>query len=153
MTTTGQRVILLVATAGLTAAAWTGCSTTYAVKVDAITKPVVTDATSYRIKNKNASVAEDNLRYKEATNYVKTALSGRGLYEAPPDVTPDIIVPVSEEDERKLAEQHFHDSQPSDDTQGKPEKVSDIQLDRAIDVIKGVKLFARQAKLSQPALK
>ena len=92
MTTTGHRVILLVATTGLAAAGWTGCSTTYAVKVDAITKPAVADAASYRIKNKNASVEEDNLRYKEAANYVKTALSGRGLYEAPPDVTPDIIV-------------------------------------------------------------
>lgn len=73
--------------------AWSGCATTYAVKVDAITQPKVKEAAaSYRIRNKNPGMEEDNLRYKEAANYVKTALSGRGMYEAPVDVTPDVIV-------------------------------------------------------------
>ncbi|HWA09809.1 MAG TPA: hypothetical protein VG838_10195 [Opitutaceae bacterium] len=80
-----------------------GCATIYDVKVDAISRPAdaaaaakakepVKETASYRLKNKNPSTDEDNLRYKEATNYVKTALSGRGLYEAPANVTPDIIV-------------------------------------------------------------
>jgi hypothetical protein len=81
------------AVAALVAAGgWSGCTTTYDVKVDAITQAKAPEMTSYRIRNKNASMPEDNLRYKEAVNYVKTALSGRGLYEAPPNVTPDIIV-------------------------------------------------------------
>ncbi len=69
-------------------------------------------------------------------------------------VTPDIIVPVSEEDERKLQEQRLRGNLPPEEAQTaekfgveKVEKVEDVQLDRAIDVIKGVKLFAKQAKL------
>jgi hypothetical protein len=87
-----RRYFLQVITVAAVAVTWTGCANTYAVKVDAIAKDKAKEASSYRIKNKNASLPEDNLRYKEATNYVKTALSGRGLYEAPPDVVPDIIV-------------------------------------------------------------
>jgi hypothetical protein len=73
----------------------TGCSTsTYKVKVDAITKAdaVKSDAQSYRIKSKNPSVGEENLRYKEAADYVKTALSGKGLYEADSEDKADMIV-------------------------------------------------------------
>jgi carboxyl-terminal processing protease len=68
-------------------------------------------------------------------------------------VTPDIIVPVSEEDERKLAEQRFRDAQTTEEGHEKSEKVSDAQLDRAVDVIKGVKLFAKQAKFLKPSTK
>lgn len=64
-------------------------------------------------------------------------------------VTPDIVVPVSEEDERKLAEQRAREAVPADENAEKVERISDVQLDRAIDVLKGVKLFARQAKLSK----
>ena len=72
---------------------WGGCATTYDVKVDAITQPKVnSSAASYRIKNKNPTTEEDNLRYKEAANYVKTALSGRGMYEATGSTNPDVIV-------------------------------------------------------------
>jgi carboxyl-terminal processing protease len=63
-------------------------------------------------------------------------------------ITPDIIVPVSEEDERKLLEQRARGNlPPSDEESGKPaEKAVDLQLERAVDVIKGVKLFAKQMK-------
>lgn len=72
-----------------------GCATSYDVKVDAITQPKPKEAAaSYRIKNKNPTTEEDNLRYKEATNYVKTALSGHGMYEAPEDAVPDVIVEI-----------------------------------------------------------
>jgi carboxyl-terminal processing protease len=68
-------------------------------------------------------------------------------------ITPDIIVPVSEEDERKLLEQRVRAGLPAaeepTEKDGKNEKVQDVQLDRAIDVIKGVKLFAKQAKLTK----
>ena len=61
-------------------------------------------------------------------------------------VTPDISVPISEEDERKLAEQRIRATLPLEEGQEKVEKIADLQLERAIDLLKGVKLFARQAK-------
>lgn len=69
-----------------------GCTTTHVVKVDSLAKPKAADAISYEIKNRNPLVAEDSLRYKEAAGLVKTALSGRGMYEAPPNTKPDIVV-------------------------------------------------------------
>jgi hypothetical protein len=69
-----------------------GCATTHQVKVDSLAKPNAEASISYEIKNRNPLVAEDSLRYKEAKNLVKTALSGKGLYEAPPNVKPDIVV-------------------------------------------------------------
>ena len=71
-------------------------------------------------------------------------------------VTPDIIVPVSDEDEAKLITQRLRGEVPPDDTSEKvekTEKIADAQLDRAIDVLKGVKLFAKQVKLGKPASK
>ena len=65
-------------------------------------------------------------------------------------VTPDIVVPISEEDERKLAEQRVRASLPAEEGQEKGEKIPDVQLERAIDLLKGVKLFAKQAKVSKP---
>ena len=69
-----------------------GCATTHQVKVDSLAKPDAEKSISYELKNRNPLVADDSLRYKEAANLVKTALSGRGLYEAPPNTKPDIIV-------------------------------------------------------------
>ncbi len=68
-------------------------------------------------------------------------------------VTPDIMVPVSEEDERKLLEQRAVTSLPQTETTEKVAPIADIQLDRAIDVIKGVKLFAKQAKVAKQNVK
>ena len=70
-----------------------GCSTsTYEMKLDAIAKPGATEAQSYRIKSKNSNLGEESLRYKEAAELVKTALSGNGMYEAASDTTADVIV-------------------------------------------------------------
>jgi hypothetical protein len=69
-----------------------GCTTTHEVKVDSLAKPKAEDAISYEIKNRNPLVADDSLRYKEAANLVKTALSGRGMYEAPPNTKADVVV-------------------------------------------------------------
>jgi carboxyl-terminal processing protease len=72
-------------------------------------------------------------------------------------VVPDIIVPMSEDDERKLMEQRARANVPAEETAEpgekveKPEKIADVQLDRAIDVLKGVKLFAKQAKVGATA--
>src|SRR5476651_2352213 len=78
-----------------------GCTTTtYHVKVDAISKPAEPVGTasagkepqSYKLKSKNPSLGDENLRYKEAAEYVKTALSSKGLYEAPTPERADMIV-------------------------------------------------------------
>jgi hypothetical protein len=69
-----------------------GCASTYEVKVDSLAKPNADQAISYEIHNKNPLVADDSLRYKEAAGYVKTALSGRGMYESPPNTKPDVVV-------------------------------------------------------------
>ena len=71
-----------------------GCSTssTYQVKVDAITKPAPSGAQSYKLKSKDPRLGEENLRYHEAADFVRTALSGKGLYEAPSEDRADMIV-------------------------------------------------------------
>lgn len=70
-----------------------GCATsTHEVRVDAISKPAPTDSQSYALKSKNPALGEENLRYKEAADFVRTALSGKGLYEAPNADAADMIV-------------------------------------------------------------
>ncbi len=69
-----------------------GCASSYEVKVDSLAKPKAESGISYEIKNRNPLVADDSLRYKEAANMVKTALSGKGMYEAPLNTKPDIVV-------------------------------------------------------------
>ncbi len=64
-------------------------------------------------------------------------------------VTPDIIVPISEEDERKLLEQRVRAIFPARRAGEKVTPIADVQLDRAIDVIKGVKLFEKQMKVAK----
>ncbi|MBL9201593.1 MAG: hypothetical protein JNL39_13875 [Opitutaceae bacterium] len=69
-----------------------GCATTHEVKIDSLAKPNAEPAISYEIKNKNPLIADDSLRHKEAAGMVRTALSGKGMYEAPPGVKPDMVV-------------------------------------------------------------
>lgn len=73
-----------------------GCGTTYQIKVDSISKPLPPkEALSFKIRNK-ASVAngEESLRDQEVDNFVKTALSGKGYYEAPSLESADLVVEV-----------------------------------------------------------
>ena len=80
-----------------------GCATSYKMDVDtfgasedpqvqADRHATMAEVTSYKITSKNADVTEDSLRYQEALEYVRTALNGRGLYEAPTVETADMIV-------------------------------------------------------------
>ena len=71
-----------------------GCATTYEVEVDSISQPQPKEVTSYRIVTKNPTADEASLRHKEAAAYVKTALSGKGLYEAPEGQPADMVVEV-----------------------------------------------------------
>ncbi len=78
-----------------------GCATsTYEVKVDSISKSRATASTagasgepqSYKLKSKNPALGDESLRYREAADYVKTALSSKGLYEAVNQDRADMIV-------------------------------------------------------------
>lgn len=70
-----------------------GCAApAYQVKVDAISKPAPAGALSYKLKSKDPRLGEENLRYREASEFVKTALSGKGLYEAPNEESADMII-------------------------------------------------------------
>jgi hypothetical protein len=73
--------------------AFAGCSSTaYNMKVNSAAKPEAKAAISYRIEAHGAGVDTSSLRYKEAENFVKTALSGKGMYEAPKPDQADMVV-------------------------------------------------------------
>jgi hypothetical protein len=71
-----------------------GCNTGTAVKVDALSKPQAENSIAYQIKSSNPELDPDSLRYKEAERFVKTALSGKGLYEAPKPEMADMVVNI-----------------------------------------------------------
>jgi len=77
-----------------------GCnSTTYVLQVDAISPTgKVAEQTekpqSFRVRTHNRNLAEDSLRNNEVSNYIKTALSGKGLYEAPSAESADLIIDI-----------------------------------------------------------
>lgn len=98
-TVMSRRVVAaaLAAAAGFVA----GCSTsTYTVQVDAISQPVAqtggaaAQPQSYYITSKNPRLDETSLRYKEVSEYVKTALSGKGMYEAPRPENADVVIDI-----------------------------------------------------------
>ena len=69
-----------------------GCATTYKFKVDAISNPEADTGVSYMIANRNIEGTEEDLRTQEAADWVKTALSGKGLYEADSMDSADMII-------------------------------------------------------------
>lgn len=70
-----------------------GCaSSSYEVKVDSITKRNAEEKQSYKIKSKDPKLGDENLRYREAAEFVRTALSGKGMYEAASEEKADVIV-------------------------------------------------------------
>ena len=71
-----------------------GCASGYDVKVDSLAKPKAEEAISYQIHNQNPQTGDDSLRYKEAANYVRTALSGKGMYEAPDAEKADLVIDI-----------------------------------------------------------
>ena len=78
----------------LSAAVLAGGCSTYEVKVDSISRESLPTGThsSYTIQNRNPAIATDSLRYKEAAQRIKTALSGHGLWEAADPSAADMIV-------------------------------------------------------------
>lgn len=79
-----------------------GCSSSFVVQVDAISQPAQTAQMekpaplpqSYHIRISNPKLDESSLRYKEVENYVKTALSGKGMYEAPRPEKADVVIDI-----------------------------------------------------------
>jgi hypothetical protein len=80
--------------AALLAGSFSGCVDSYKVKVDSLAKPTAENAIAYQIKVASPSIDPESLRYKEAEKFVKTALSGKGLYEAPKPEMADMVVSV-----------------------------------------------------------
>lgn len=74
-----------------------GCATTYRFKVDAVKNadPQVTEEKqSFRIISANPEMDEEDLRFKEAKQYVKTALSSKGMYESPGNSDAEMVIEV-----------------------------------------------------------
>jgi hypothetical protein len=71
-----------------------GCTSSYEMKVDSISAPQPKGNTSYQMKTKVSAEDADSLRAQEAEIFVKSALSGKGLYEAPDPDRADMIVEV-----------------------------------------------------------
>jgi hypothetical protein len=89
------RLGLLALAAASALAIGSGCTTRHQVKVDAISRPTTEKALSYRIRHKGASLgAEEGLREQEVAGFVRTALSGKGMYEAPADELADMVIEV-----------------------------------------------------------
>lgn len=68
-----------------------GCGTV--VTVDSLAKRGA-NPVSYELHNINPLLDDDSLRYQETADYIRTALSGKGMYEAPAKVAPDVVVSV-----------------------------------------------------------
>ena len=74
---------------------FSGCATPYSFKVDAINNPETGGHESFTLVSSNAEIGEEDLQFKEVARYVKTALSGNGLYEAPDAEHADMIVDIA----------------------------------------------------------
>jgi hypothetical protein len=101
MNPNNRSLFLLTAVLGASTALFTGCnsSSTYTVQVDAIATPTEVGqpapaAQSYHIRSHNPRLDESSLRYKEVTDYVRTALSGKGMYEAPSPDLADVVIDI-----------------------------------------------------------
>ena len=68
------------------------CANSYEIKVDSLAKPKAEEAISYRIHSANPEIAEDSLRHQEAVGFVRTALSGKGMYETTDAEKADLVV-------------------------------------------------------------
>jgi hypothetical protein len=71
-----------------------GCATSYEVKVNSLRRPDFTqqEITSYTIRTRTQVGAEDRLRFQEAAQHIRTALSAKGLFEAPNADSADMVV-------------------------------------------------------------
>ena len=71
-----------------------GCQTVYEVKVDAINNPEKPGGTSYRLEVQDSGGGVDKELRTQAVASVHTALASRGLFEAPGNTKPDMVINV-----------------------------------------------------------
>ncbi len=74
-----------------------GCNTNKTYEVDVVAKSEpqkMLGRESYRITTRNRENDESSLRYKEAEEQIRTALSGIGMYEAPNPEEADMVVEI-----------------------------------------------------------
>lgn len=65
---------------------------TRTVRIDAVNRMGGAEPTvSYVIRSRSG---DETLRYREAARHVRTALSGRGLFEAPANAVPDLVIEI-----------------------------------------------------------
>ena len=72
----------------------TGCNTTYEMEVDAIKNPQIQDAETYVLVPRDPEQDVNDLRYNETVDYIKTALSAKGMYEAIDPLDADMVIEV-----------------------------------------------------------
>lgn len=83
----------ITATALLCATLGTGCATSYHVDIDALQNPrAIQSGYSYRIETTDPAKSTSDAHYAEVAALVRTALSGRGMYEAAEGEDPSVIV-------------------------------------------------------------
>jgi len=80
--------------AGAAALFFSGCNTTYEMEVDAIKNPEATQKESYVIVPRDPDTDTNDLRYQETVTWIKTALSGKGMYEAVTPEEADMVIEV-----------------------------------------------------------
>lgn len=71
-----------------------GCTTTYEMEVDAIKNPEAEQKDSYLIVPRDPDTDTNDLRYQETVTWIKTALSGKGMYEAVTPEEADMVIEV-----------------------------------------------------------
>lgn len=89
------RVSIRLSLAALAGVSLSGCASSYRFQVEAVKNveaPVV--AQSFEVVSANPEIETSDLRFIEAAEYVKAALSSKGLYEAPAGTEADMIVEV-----------------------------------------------------------
>lgn len=89
-------LVTLLLTGALSVTLGGGCTTAYKAKVDAISHVNLSGGAieSYTIRNKGGAAEIDSLRFNEAAQHVKTALSAHGLYETPDPAKADMLVDI-----------------------------------------------------------
>lgn len=89
------RSLLLATVGACMVLGFSGCASTYRFKVDAVKNPDITEQkSSYRLVSGNPQMDSEDLRFKEAAGYVKTALSSKGMYEAPAGTDAEMVIEV-----------------------------------------------------------
>lgn len=72
-----------------------GCATVHTITIDAISDRSKPLGASYRLQIEDPTGGVEPAVHATAVEAVKNALGARGLYEAPPNTTPDMVVEAS----------------------------------------------------------